>query len=328
MASNRRQPKVTPLFFLVSFLSLFASFLSFFIFVVAFSFFLFPWTLVGSIGNMSSGCTPWHRGLYSQMCMGECTSYEKLQCSQVASSMAPKVCTNRLGNYKLICLPKYDKFPSTCQLIEINCRRIWSERCLLELSYLGLHSYPFVISLWRNQGKGLSGCRIKDGETSAPEYCTVLSFERSPIIFIYDANPPEALCLLFVFVFACECCYTPVQAITWLRCHSWVRHLLTPAGEQPGSSCPPASGPLSSSLPTDQVHWGLLLPAQALVIRLTHLDHSPGLWPQEQVWVLFPPQPLKWKQRECVCVCGGVLFYSCSSDIQQSPVTWGCKIYS
>lgn len=90
------------------------------------------------------------------------------------------------------------------------------------------------------------------------EYSTVLSFERSPIIFIYDDNPAEALCLLFVFVFAYECIYTPAQAIIGEGCHSLMRHLFTRAkknaGEQPGSSCPPASGPLSSSVPTDQVH--------------------------------------------------------------------------
>lgn len=73
----------------------------------------------------------------------------------------------------------------------------------------------------------------------------------------------------------------PVQAIIWECCQSLMRHLLTRAkknaGEQPGSSCPPASGPLSSSAPTDQVHRVFLLPVLALVILLTHLDHSPGL---------------------------------------------------
>lgn len=114
---TRGNLKSPPLFFLVSFLSLFASFLFFLFFVVAFfSFFLGHLLEALGICHLVA-----HRGLYRQMCMGECTSYEKLQCSQVASSMPPKVYTNRLGNYKLICLPKYDKLLSTCQLIEINC---------------------------------------------------------------------------------------------------------------------------------------------------------------------------------------------------------------
>lgn len=110
MAANTWQPKVTPLFSLVSFLSQFASFP-----------FFFPFFLGHLLEALGICHLVAHRGLYRQMCTGEYTSYEKLQCSQVASSMPPKVYANRLGNYKLICLPKYDKFPSTCQLIEMNC---------------------------------------------------------------------------------------------------------------------------------------------------------------------------------------------------------------